>query len=57
MLRLKGCPRCKGDTVIEKDRYGWHEHCLQCGYIRDLMHRAENKEPAPKAKEELMQVP
>jgi hypothetical protein len=36
MLRLKCCPRCKGAVALDKDRYGWYELCLQCGYLRDL---------------------
>jgi len=36
MLRLKSCPRCKGDVLLEKDKYGWYEQCLQCGYLRDM---------------------
>ena len=36
MWRLKSCPRCGGDTYINKDDYGWHEQCLQCGYDADL---------------------
>ncbi len=36
MMRLKGCPRCKGDILIDRDHIGWYEHCLQCGYQRDL---------------------
>jgi len=22
--------------MIEKDKYGWYEQCLQCGYLRDM---------------------
>jgi ribosomal protein S27AE len=29
---LKGCPRCGGDTYIDKDLDGWYESCLMCGY-------------------------
>jgi hypothetical protein len=36
MLRLKCCPKCKGDVLLDKDHYGWYEQCLQCGYLRDL---------------------
>ena len=36
MLRLKSCPRCKGDVLLEKDKYGWYEQCLQCSYLRDM---------------------
>ena len=35
-LRLKGCPRCKGDLVVEVDQWGWYEECIQCGYLHDL---------------------
>jgi len=35
-LRLKGCPRCKGDIVVEVDQWGWYEECIQCGYLQDL---------------------
>lgn len=34
--RLKKCPRCSGDTFMEKDEHGWYEQCLQCGYYGDL---------------------
>ncbi len=36
MLRLKSCPRCRGDVVIDQDFDGWYEQCLQCGYQRYL---------------------
>lgn len=36
MLRLKNCPRCKGDILIDRDYFGWYEQCIQCGYRRDL---------------------
>ncbi len=36
MLRLKGCPRCKGDILIDRDHLSWYEQCLQCGYQRDF---------------------
>lgn len=29
---LKGCPRCGGDTYIDRDLDGWYESCLMCGY-------------------------
>jgi len=34
--KLKGCPRCKGDLLVEKNENRWAEYCLQCGYRRDL---------------------
>lgn len=36
MMRLKSCPRCKGDVMVEHDYYGWYEQCMQCGHISDL---------------------
>jgi hypothetical protein len=33
---LERCPRCKGRLLLEKDRYGLYEQCMQCGYIHDL---------------------
>jgi hypothetical protein len=36
MLRLKSCPRCKGDIFIDRDHLGWYEQCIQCGYQHDL---------------------
>jgi len=36
MRIVKGCPRCKGDMFVDRDRYGWHKQCLQCGYLLDL---------------------
>ena len=36
MLKLKGCPRCKGDVRIDRDEYGWYEECIQCGHVCDL---------------------
>ena len=44
MLRLKGCPRCKGDVVVERDQWGWYEQCIQCGYLRDLQNAVEVKQ-------------
>ncbi|KKN30529.1 hypothetical protein LCGC14_0833140 [marine sediment metagenome] len=44
--RLKHCSRCGGDTFVESDIDGcWYEHCLMCGYTRDL--------PAPGAHKEV----
>jgi len=44
--RLKGCPRCKGDVVVERDRWGWYEECIQCGYLRDLQNIVDVKQQA-----------
>ena len=34
--QFKACPRCNGDLYVERDKFGWHSTCLQCGHIRDL---------------------
>ena len=44
--RLKKCPRCGGDTFIEKDEHGWYEECLQCGYHGELK-EVESKPELP----------
>ncbi len=31
-LRLKGCPRCGGDVLIDKAYEDMDEVCIQCGY-------------------------
>jgi len=36
MWRLKSCPRCKGDVLVDRNHNSWHEWCLQCGYQHDL---------------------
>ena len=45
MLRLEGCPKCKGAVALDRDRYGWYEQCLQCGYQRDLQVVAKAPHP------------
>ena len=38
--KFRSCPRCDGDMFIDRDQYGWYEHCIQCGHIGDLVKRA-----------------
>jgi ribosomal protein S27AE len=39
---FKACPRCKqGLVVMEKDIYGQHIQCLQCGYMKDVNDESE----------------
>ncbi len=47
MWRLKGCPRCKGDMLIDREYCTWYEWCLQCGHRRDLKGIFEAREVAP----------
>jgi len=42
--KLKDCPRCGGDVFLDGDLSGWYEHCLQCGYTRDLQVIVEVRE-------------
>ena len=35
-IRLKGCPRCRGDLFPEYDLAGSDLVCLQCGYIQTV---------------------
>jgi hypothetical protein len=35
-IRLKGCPRCRGDLFPEYDVTGSDLVCLQCGYIQTV---------------------
>jgi hypothetical protein len=36
MYKLKGCPRCNGDLMTVRETNSWLEHCLQCGYEREI---------------------
>ncbi|MBI2830372.1 MAG: hypothetical protein HYX81_04345 [Chloroflexi bacterium] len=46
MFRFKGCPRCHGDLLVDRDEFGWYEECIQCGFTRDMrtVSTDENKE-------------
>jgi len=35
MIIFKGCPRCRGDLVLERDHYGVYLECIQCAYLVD----------------------
>jgi hypothetical protein len=45
----KICPKCRGNNVyLDSDEYGWYEHCLLCGYAKDLeVVATENTSPSP----------
>ncbi len=52
MWKLKGCPRCGGDLLIEKDLfYGWYEKCIQCSFNRDLPELAQFEEQSDLSRE------
>ena len=42
MMFLKGCPKCSGDMLLNKDIYGQYVTYLQCGYIRDVKYEDES---------------
>ena len=36
MWKSKKCPKCGGDMYIDVDEDVWFDHCLQCGYMKNL---------------------
>ena len=45
MFKLKSCPKCRGDLIIEQVHRDQCEYCLQCGYRRDFRidaHKTKN---------------
>lgn len=48
--KLKSCPRCGGDMLIDKDMDFWYEQCLQCSYRVELQPLSSYKEPVPAGK-------
>jgi Zn-finger nucleic acid-binding protein len=36
MWKSKKCPKCGGDMYIDVDEDVWFDHCLQCGFMRNL---------------------
>ncbi len=43
-LRLKGCPRCGGDVLVDKAYEDIDEVCIQCGYRNYLSATDEMEE-------------
>ena len=33
---MKGCPKCRGDLIIDRDTFGKYFKCLQCGLLKDM---------------------
>jgi hypothetical protein len=52
----KKCPKCGGNTFIDKDINGWHEQCLQCGKSFDLPNVIAFKKQEGKGETELTKV-
>ena len=42
MIIFKGCPRCRGDIMLERDVYGDYLECLQCGNVIDQDSKNQN---------------
>ena len=36
MFWFKQCPRCSGDLIAERDKYGAFISCMQCGMSKDI---------------------
>jgi hypothetical protein len=45
MLYAKACPRCSGDIKLDRDNYGVHAKCLQCGFNKDFTTRKSTGSP------------
>ena len=43
--RFKACPRCHGDTFVDKDIDGWYEQCLMCAYRHELKELNIRRQP------------
>ncbi len=53
MIKLKACPKCHGDLLLERDQYGSYMNCLQCGYLMEL----PEKVPGINLSEQTRQTP
>lgn len=56
MWKLKSCPRCGGDMLLDRDHYSWYEQCLQCSYLNELKSIAEFMGQAVEEDKELIQA-
>ncbi len=47
--KIRGCPKCGGSLIVDKDEDGWFEQCINCAYRNDLQVHAEAvRKPASK---------
>ena len=53
MLKLKACPKCRGDMSPGEDQFGKYLSCLQCGLLLDLPKEpaAQKRKPVPQVEE------
>ena len=49
-MKLKRCPKCSGNMLVDIDQYGWYKQCLQCGYLSDLKDKVLAEETLVKVK-------
>ena len=52
MWKFKSCPRCGGDTFLDRGLDSWYEQCLQCAYQHELKSIAEFEEQPPQKEKE-----
>ncbi len=46
MIYFKACHPCQGDMLLERDQYGQHVQCIQCGYETDPLRFQQEREQA-----------
>ena len=49
-LRLKGCPKCGGDILVDRAYEDYNESCIQCGYVSYYEPGKEHIVPPPPEK-------
>lgn len=55
--KIKKCPKCENELVIQREREIWYESCVLCGYSRDISNLvAENTVGQIKLKHEIDSV-
>ena len=57
VMKLKSCPRCKGDVMLDRDQYGWYEQCMQCGYLCDVKSIVDVSQPQIRTKKKVTTGP
>jgi hypothetical protein len=48
IVKLKGCQRCGGDLILERDIEGTYISCLQCSAVYVKLPLPETKKPQEK---------
>ncbi len=55
--KLKSCPRCRGDIFLDQELDGWHEQCLQCGYVHNIPNTVNVHQYSGDKEKELSKLP